>query len=157
DSGRLVCSWTISGEYKVWDIETGKVRLSGAFKRHPAPKSEGSFTAWLHSPTTPDGRLLALFEDNQLRILNFDNLRLQCDVGAVDQHYFSPDNRRLVTLGASREGQPASMKLWDLESGREIAAAPIVFTKVVFSADSRWFLTTDNSNPTAGFESLPDR
>jgi serine/threonine protein kinase/WD40 repeat protein len=145
-SGRLVCSWTASGEAKIWEAETGKVHKSGAYIFQAAQKKKGTPTPLPATPLSPDGRFLALLEDNQLRILSFDDLRVQFEVDAAElnQFYLSPDSRRLVTFTADREKKRTLMKLWDLESGRVLTSAASVFSNLSFSDDSRWFVTSDS-------------
>jgi WD40 repeat protein len=98
---------------------------------------------------SPDGTLLAVGATNLLgsgsgvRVwdLAADRLRVEWRGAgqSVTRLAFSPDGKRLATVGAT-SSQQGLLKLWDIDSGREVFSAalpPGTVTEVAFSPDGR--------------------
>jgi WD40 repeat protein len=143
----LVCSWTREGQVKVWETDTGKVRWSGA--RPPFKTNIDGSPVLGPASVVRNQRFLVLPEGKAVRIVAFDDLReiLKIDNVTLGRLHFSPDSKRLVTAVGRVADGIAQMKLWDLETGREIQAVPAEFTHLQFSADSKWFALAMSTAP----------
>jgi len=102
-----------------------------------------------------DGKLVAAAVGSTVRIWDLKSNRLQAEcTGAgrqVTRLAFSPDGRRLATLGATSSDL---LKLWDTASGREVFSAalpPTKVTAIAFSPDgNRLAAATQAMDITAG-------
>jgi WD40 repeat protein len=86
---------------------------------------------------SPDGKLLADSRGREVRLYSADTLVLVRTIpdcgGSVRAAAFSPDSRRLVTAGSLH-----SLRVWDVETGRELHVRPGHHSAVValrFSPD----------------------
>jgi WD40 repeat protein/tRNA A-37 threonylcarbamoyl transferase component Bud32 len=118
--GLRLASASLDHSVRVWDPGTGKLllRLTG----HTAPVWTAAFS--------PDGRRLATgSDDGTVRLWDAGTGRelsvVQRDAGEVMDCCFSPDGRHLAVAVARGRQQPTGkttgiVKVWDLESGKEL-------------------------------------
>jgi serine/threonine protein kinase/WD40 repeat protein len=143
-SGQRVFSTQIK-EVRIWETDTGKLRWPTG-QVLAAPVGPG---AWAQ-PFSPDGRVLALPEQDGVKIVRTDDFQQLFNIGNTANRRFSPNGRRLVAWYRNPvnpdqprpAGRPQGvMKLWDVDAGREIVSTPPteVLPTIVFSPDSRFF------------------
>jgi WD40 repeat protein len=135
DGGHLVTG-KVSGEVQVWDARTGREVVT--LGRHSGEPRGVTFS--------PDGRHLASAADGEVilwdaaRLTEEQKPRIPPIRGQVTgpnlNVAFSPDSRTLATGGAEY-----TVKIWEVQTGRELARLPghggDVYT-VAFSPDGRW-------------------
>jgi RNA polymerase sigma factor (sigma-70 family) len=130
------------GEIKLWDVATGKERLSLA--RLPTMVLSLAFSA--------DGKILAS-ASGTVKLWEVDTgkekLDLKVSGGIPWSLAFTPDGKTLAAgVGVREDNTPGSVVLWDLTTGKERAILPghvgtvscVAFTpdgKTLASADSR--------------------
>jgi WD40 repeat protein len=133
--GRHVLSFDRAGELKVWDAETGAVRLAQKWPAFTprAPRMAPSFS--------DDGRRLALGTPAgtvEVWDLFAGKAVFTCAVNTLAPD-LSPDGRRLVTTPTPPEGHSGEIELtlWDVEAGKSIGVWTGRFRGVLFSRDGR--------------------
>jgi serine/threonine protein kinase/WD40 repeat protein len=152
---RLVCSYDAHGA-KIWETDSGKVHWEGSSVK----KSAIAFS--------PDGRLVTLPSPVGVKIVSTADFSEKLTVAGTDpalfpgpQCCFSPDGRRLVIadcpyrlgpFGTSREPQKRQLKVWDVDTGREIESTTFEHldtrhAQVTFSANSRYFALAQSGFP----------
>jgi WD40 repeat protein len=127
-----------------WDLDTCRPRSAIHLPGAPADRS------WL----SPDGRTLAVFEAEGLRLWNTETGKRQSLLAVDDRSLmtlvvFSPDNRELATAEfISKDGTgEGRVRLWPVADGnaRPIADLPSYANKLVFGAGGkRLFAAVDN-------------
>jgi serine/threonine protein kinase/WD40 repeat protein len=163
--GRLVLSWAVNGDVKIWEADSGKVRWEGDLTAvFPDGPKRGTDSGIRFSP---DGRLVTVPGQEGMKLIrtaDFGEAAVVAGTGPASFPYpfcsFSPDSRRLVILDCPyRTGfwgdkpGPAPgkrpLKMWDVTAGREIRATTydhpghfMTRAQVTFSPDSRWFALT---------------
>jgi serine/threonine protein kinase/WD40 repeat protein len=125
--GSMTCS------VKVWDVQTGDVVCS-----HPLNDGEVNVNRPAFSP---DGRRLAVpftqfAGSSQIYLLDADSGKplgnpLRGHRTDVTQLAFSPDGGRLLSLSTPSE----EVKIWDVQSGRELASLPLKGSCFTLSPD----------------------
>jgi WD40 repeat protein len=106
------------GSLRVWDLTTGKeARQAG----NPTGKELGP--QWTdRAACSPDGRLLAVGEQNQVRVWDGASDRQRARLGQpgwVLALAFTPDGRRLVTAAFDPPGR-FPIRLWEVATGAEV-------------------------------------
>jgi WD40 repeat protein/serine/threonine protein kinase len=133
---------------KVWDSETGKELQS--LEGHEGPLRALAFSL--------DGKFLATGGDDETaRLWEVESSKpprtLEGHAGPVTGVAFSPDGRRLATAGG---GTDATVRLWDVETGRELLQLAGAGRCVAFSSDGKYLAAADSSGQvllwTAGSE-----
>jgi WD40 repeat protein len=152
--GRYVQSADDSRVWKLWEAETGEVRLSLPYPKNAAPRD------WIfrRMPFSSDGRCVAvLAAEGGVKVFRCeDGQELFSAEGNLTALNLSPDGRRLVTHVAE-DGEPAfpspnykEMQVWDVPGRKLIAAVPGNFANALFSPDCRrvaaWSMSKSNSN-----------
>jgi WD40 repeat protein len=123
--GRLVLSWSGTGELKLWEPDTGKVRSS---EPAPMPSKDPLFS--------PDSRRLAVPTLGGMKIVSVADFKQLCLVRGTNVILFSPDARRVIAYPMKAGGT----ELWDVDSGLPLKSYRGFATTVTFSPDSRWFV-----------------
>jgi len=157
--GRRILSGSWNGEAKVWDAATGTEVLT--IRAGQGTRLKGSMAI------SHDGRLIATSTSTstQGKIILWDGETgkqvktwAAHTTGGVEQVCFSPDDRRLASVGRG----DATVKVWDIPTGTElIALVPqLDVYDVAFSPDGRTLtaLCTDGvilwetAEPSGGYE-----
>jgi WD40 repeat protein/tRNA A-37 threonylcarbamoyl transferase component Bud32 len=155
--GRRILSGSWNGTAKVWDAATGTQVLS--IKAEQDTRLKG-FMAISH-----DGRLIATSTSTQGNIILWDGeTGKQVKTWAahttdgVEQLSFSPDDKRLASVGRS----DATVKVWDIPAGTELAALvpQLDVYDVAFSPDGRTLtalcmdgvILWETAEPSGGYE-----
>lgn len=137
--GRLLACGRRDGLIHVWD--TRAQVLVGTLRGH---------LGWITRVAIhPDGRRLFSCGDDQVRVWDLpfvdEQPRFQTEpiVDFIDWDHtrFSPDGRRIATLGA---GSPAR-RVWDAVNGKLVMSAPGRGRGAAFSADSQYFAAGDDA------------
>jgi WD40 repeat protein len=149
--GRRLVSGGTDGTIRVWDSTTGKgVAVLEASASAPLEPGRRPFTASrtpFNAAFSPDGEFIAsTLGSNQVGIWDSatgKRLRTLSQQGsaALGCLAFSPDGRRLAlgTAGSNQIDQP--LRVWDVETGREVFSLPghhRNVSAVAFSPDGRW-------------------
>jgi WD40 repeat protein len=130
--GKTLASASRDGTLRLWDVGTGEERR--VFD-HGQPVSCAAFSA--------DGRLLAAAAGDRVTVRDattgHEVITLHGYSHQAERMAFSPNGRRLVTVGSGGEmGLGGGVKLWDLATGQELltlGGANDVVTAVAFSPD----------------------
>jgi serine/threonine protein kinase/WD40 repeat protein len=154
---RLVYSQAASGDVKIWETDTGKVRWEANDPTSGFPMFGSTPIAF-----SPDGHLVTVPTPEGVKMVSTADFREKSTVEGTSAAlfpwpdcFFSPDGRRLVVFNsapfpkAGIQPEPAGqheLKLWDVEAGREIESATfkhhesIGFRnhRIAFSPDSRF-------------------
>jgi WD40 repeat protein len=149
--GRLLVSADRDGVVKVWDRGNAAEALTVQ-----APAG----VLWRQVSVSPDDKRLALVARpvnqppnrvEEVRLRDLATGQETVLTRAADQSLtyvgFSPDGRRLLTV--SSRPNPLVVKLWDVESGRELWTLPDVkvLSALAFSADGGRLATAGPSEP----------
>jgi len=134
--GAMLAAASLDGEARVWDLASGKRRLTLPVR--------GLVTSVAFSP---DGKLLATAgSDGTVRVWDVSTgaevHTLAGHLGAVLSVAFSPDGRRLATAGFDN-----TARLWDVSTGREVLVLTghtLGLTEVAFSPDGTRLATSSN-------------
>jgi RNA polymerase sigma factor (sigma-70 family) len=110
--GRSLFTTDPDGDLYLWDTAGGKSprRVAGGIDLGVAATPDGRFLAWA-GKEAGGGRRLSLYDVAGGRVL--DRFGIWIDSVAA----FLPDGKGVVTLGRGEE--PAIVRLWDVESGKE--------------------------------------
>ncbi|HYX70703.1 MAG TPA: WD40 repeat domain-containing protein, partial [Terriglobales bacterium] len=139
--GRRLASGSLSGEVRLWDAATGKM-LSAL--NPPDKEAVGGDSAKIGLALSPDGHWLAA-QDGYMVVQVWDTasgrLAFTLEGGTPESNNrtgvsslaFSPDSRWL----AQASGGKATVKLWDLSTGRKRALPATAIWAVAFSPDGR--------------------
>jgi RNA polymerase sigma factor (sigma-70 family) len=106
---------------------------------------------------SPNGKMLASatgYQESIVRVWDTATGKqlflLRHDSGQIHSLAFSPDSKRLASLGARRVTGSAALHLWDAATGKEIRAFPHAEASgrtVAFSADGRRLFAGGAGNP----------
>ncbi len=144
--GRSLFTTDRDGDLYLWDAAGGKAprRIAGGIERGIVASPDGRFLAWAGKDAKSGGNRLWLYDVAGRRVIDrFGAWAIEDSVVG-----FLPDGKTLLTL--SHAGEPAVVRLWDVESGtkgRSFAVEPdalllsqsSVFTtrRAVLSPDGR--------------------
>lgn len=110
--GRTLASAGYDPTINVWDVATGRVRLS-------LPSEADILTGTASVAFAPDGRILATSGGNDVRLWAVATgqavRRLTGHSKSVGAIAFAPDGRLLASAGSDH-----TVKLWDVATGREV-------------------------------------
>jgi RNA polymerase sigma factor (sigma-70 family) len=120
--GRSLFTTDQDGDLYVWDAHGGKSprHIAGGIERGVVASPDGRFLAWTVKGVHGGSRIRLYDVAGQRLIDRFPTFKDDASVAA-----FLPDGKTLLTLG--RGDMPATVRLWDIESGKErrsFAAVP---------------------------------
>lgn len=123
----------------LWDAATGKLL------RQQLLPHDNREAGW-----STDGRMAALPIDIGLTVLDVGTgaVRLQIPKGSAGAVAFSPDDRLVAVrrAGAAKD-DPASVAVWEIATGNEVATLTIGrVDRIAFAPDNRSLITTDHAH-----------
>ncbi len=129
--GRRIAATGVGGSVRLWDAETGR----------PADELSDEGGPFCCLAYSPDGRRIAAGGHGTITIWEAGTRRtirtIAAHAGLVNPLAFSPDGRRLAS--AMSPG-PAEVKIWDVETGRQLGGfrdAQWGYMNLAFSPDGR--------------------
>jgi RNA polymerase sigma factor (sigma-70 family) len=148
--GRSLFTTDQDGDLHLWDTAGGKAprRIAGGVERGVVASPGGRFLAWT-VPHVYGGRQVRLYDVAGRRLI--DRFPTFTDDACVVA--FLPDGKTLLTLG--RGGEPATVRLWDVESGKErrsFAASPLPSAGTPFYTPRRAALSPDGQTLAIGLD-----
>jgi WD40 repeat protein len=115
--GRRVFTTDQDGDLYAWDAAGGKSprRIAGGVERGVVASPDGRFLAWADADDS--GSRVRLYDMAGERVID----RFPGVAGGAAVVAFLPNGKTLLTLG----GPPATVRLWDVESGKERSSFPV--------------------------------
>jgi RNA polymerase sigma factor (sigma-70 family) len=115
--GRRVFTTDQDGDLYTWDAAGGQSprRIAGGVERGVVASPDGRFLAWADADDS--GNRVRLYDIAGQRVID----RFPGVAGGAAVVAFLPNGKTLLTLG----GWPATVRLWDVESGKERSSFPV--------------------------------
>ncbi|HZU38598.1 MAG TPA: hypothetical protein VFA18_21915, partial [Gemmataceae bacterium] len=141
DGRRLVCgsNLTKNNAVFVWNTATGRQIARIPVEEHPCGLA-----------VLPDGRHLITVDkdDGAIRIRELATGKVFPEFGRLDTSChalaLSHDGRLLATTTATNEGQ-ATVRMWEIASGKQLCDFRGCHTRAAFSRDDRWLASGSNN------------
>jgi serine/threonine protein kinase/WD40 repeat protein len=151
-NGRFVCSSDAAGATKLWEADTGKVRLSYETDARdprfwPSELGDAGFAfrfSFHGQPPTQTRAVIAVSDGDGRVLIHFDDLREIVRIPGATGVTLSPDGQRAFSTDRSTTSgrpKPGDLKIWDTATGRQLPTEPVRLLTATFSGDFRRMAT----------------